>query len=244
MDLKIILSAVVAVATCLMNMGINAGEIYHNPRHQCIPPLVRLWQPTTYTVQGVIICTTICYHTSCLFFEFSETDGSCNIYGMGMEPGNAYVKTEAAAPPPGGPLEEKARNKTTYPVSSLEPSYKAVDNNLVSFWEYAWLKPWWMVDLGAFYFIHQVSTLSRPEPLQYRYEQVEVRAGPELRTDGILSQWELVGYYPSSLSGKPALVFFNNTQGVCGRFVSVQRVSAMNDAFALANVEVYVRKNV
>ncbi|XP_066980960.1 uncharacterized protein [Macrobrachium rosenbergii] len=241
MDLKILLG--IAVAICL-TMDTSTGSVYHSPRHQCLPPLVRLLPPTIYNVSGVSICATICSQRSCLFFEFSETDGSCKIYGMGLEPTNVYVNTDSAAPPPGGPLQETAKGRPTYPQPAMVNSSFAVDNDTLTYWENGWVKPWWMVDLGAYYFIHHVNILPRQGYFSFRFQEVEIRAGPELTTDGNLTKWEFIGFYPGIYQDGGGRVYFNQTQGACGRFLSVQRNNTLSDTLALADVLVYVRKNV
>ncbi|XP_064095472.1 uncharacterized protein LOC135207566 isoform X2 [Macrobrachium nipponense] len=228
---------------CLIARGINAGIIYHSPRFQCIPPSVQLWQPTIYNIPGRILCANTCSQKRCFFYEVSATNGPCKIYGIGMESTNYYVRIDAATLPPGGPLQEKARYRPTYPLSSLALSSNAVDDDVPSFWENGLLNPWWMVDLGAYYMIHYVNILPRQGYYTYRFQSVEVRAGPQLKTDGNLTQWELVGFYPGVYAGGNARIQFNNTQGVCGRFLSVQRNNSLNDVLALADVLVYVRKS-
>ncbi|XP_064094818.1 uncharacterized protein LOC135207177 [Macrobrachium nipponense] len=240
MDLKILL--VIAVAICL-KMDTSAGSIYHSPRHQCIPPLVRLLPPTVYYVSGVSICGLICSQTSCLFYEFTETDGTCKIHGIGMEPTNVYVNTDAAAPPEGGPLREKAKAQPTYPQPSMLNASLAIDDNMTTHWENGWVKPWWMVDLGAYYIIHHVNILPRQGYFSFRFQEVEIRAGPELKTDADLTTWEFIGFYPGIYQDGGGRLTFNHTQGVCGRFLSVQRINALSDTLALADVLVYVRQN-
>ncbi|XP_064095471.1 uncharacterized protein LOC135207566 isoform X1 [Macrobrachium nipponense] len=159
---------------CLIARGINAGIIYHSPRFQCIPPSVQLWQPTIYNIPGRILCANTCSQKRCFFYEVSATNGPCKIYGIGMESTNYYVRIDAATLPPGGPLQEKARYRPTYPLSSLALSSNAVDDDVPSFWENGLLNPWWMVDLGAYYMIHYVNILPRQGYYTYRFQSVEV----------------------------------------------------------------------
>ncbi|XP_068219561.1 uncharacterized protein [Palaemon carinicauda] len=238
MDLKIFLVATIAM--CL-KLPESHGRLYHTPRHHCIPPLDRqLHVPIIYSVPGAPICAIICSRKNCYFFEFSDPD-VCQIYGVGLESTNVYVDTEVAAPPAGGSLKEMAKGKTAYSSGAWNAPANAVDDDLNTRFEGGGYRPWWMVDLGANYIVHFVDILPRPGGFAFRFQKVEVRAGPIVPADRDLSLWEFIGLYPGVYSGTKR-VHFNSSQGVCGRFVSAQHVGELVDAFALNDVEVYVRE--
>ncbi|XP_068219866.1 uncharacterized protein [Palaemon carinicauda] len=157
-----------------------------------------------------------------------------------MESTNVYVETDFAASRAGASLKEVSRGKPAYPAGSMSLAALANDDDVASYWENGPLRPWWMVDLGANYLIHFVDILPRQGYYSFRFQEMEVRVGPEWKDDGDFSTWELIGLYPGVYQGGNVRVHFNSSQGVCGRFLSVQRINDYQDAVALSDVKVYV----
>ncbi|XP_064114021.1 uncharacterized protein LOC135220634 [Macrobrachium nipponense] len=246
MELKPLLVATAAI--CLLS-GSCRGKVFHAWRHQCIHPPSFTSAPIVYSVVSEVICSFQCCILSCLFFDFSETTG-CKIYGAGLEPCNNnrfdFKYYDYYRPTVKEPFIEVAGGKPTFPVPNLasgEHSGKAVDGDAVTTrWEGGSVGAWWMVDLGAHYVVYSVVIVPRPGPFAYRFQAVEVRGGSEYRGDGDFTQWDLLGYYegPSSYSQGP--IYFNKSQGICGRYLAVKRINSLTDVLAFMELYAYVVK--
>ncbi|XP_045607988.2 uncharacterized protein [Procambarus clarkii] len=226
----------------VVGVGVKAATVYMGET-----PIRCLVNDTSqFTTKSRIMCALIC--TMHQGFTFSFQGGVCTVGGAGEAVGATHMRYTLTNIPDCSALQEVAHaGKTAYASSIYSTGYdqsKAIDADLATW--FASLggseqRPWWMLDLANVLCICRIQLLPRGAPDDSLYfRDIEVRVGSTNVTNGNFSSWALYATYPGPYSYGGGYIDLLKPVGVCGRYISVQRVVDNPSSLKLFNVNVFI----
>ncbi|XP_064098666.1 uncharacterized protein LOC135209825 [Macrobrachium nipponense] len=102
-------------------------------------------------------------------------------------------------------------------------------------------QPFWIIDLGEIRDVYEVRIL--PHEYGSFFSNIEIRLGMNLLTTGNFSSYVLLATYPGPYTWSDMVYLSCYSEGVPGRYLSVQKMLSNNATLAILEVEVYATKN-